>query len=354
MVKFSFMKKIHLRPKLRIVLLVVFVLGLLSTSLAGWQSAFASVLTKSSVVEYSMVTGASGAGNMAISFYGATASATSVNVNFSPNSSGLINSGGATVNTGSLNVTGTGCTAFFPTATGVTASVPSWTSPTLTFTTTSLSATTQYCAIISATGGFIATNPSVAGVYSVQITAGSNSQIDGVDVISSDTYSVTGTIAPTFTMSFPGSDSFTGNLSSTAVTSTTGVTVTINTNAISGWFLWAADSQQGLYSTQQTKLIPSVAAGSNANMTSLVGSEKYALGVYSATSGAATTAYADASNTTGGGLTSVATGFNEIASGTVPYANDYVVVKELADISSTTPPATDYGDIVTIVGAGSF
>jgi hypothetical protein len=35
-------------------------------------------------------------------------------------------------------------------------------------------------------------------------------------------------------------------------------------------------------------------------------------------------------------------------------ANDNVVIKELADISATTPPATDYSDIVTIVGAGSF
>ena len=347
------MKKIHFRHNLRVALLVAFILGLVSTSLAGWQAASAAVLTHSSVVEYSMVTGASGAGNMAISFYGATASATSVSVNLINTAGGLLN-GGATVNTGSLNVTGTGCTAFFPAATGVTASAPSWSTPTLTFTTTSLSATTQYCAIISATGGFIATNPSAAGVYSVQITAGSISQIVGVDVIASDTYSVTGTIAPTFTMSLPGSDSFTGNLSSTAVTSTTGVTVTINTNAATGWFLWAADSQQGLYSTQQLKQIPSVAAGSNANMTTNIGSEKYALGVTSATSGAATTAYADAGGTTGGGLTSAATGFNEIATGTVPYANDYVVVKELADISATTPPATDYSDTVTLVGAGSF
>jgi hypothetical protein len=90
-------------------------------------------------------------------------------------------------------------------------------------------------------------------------------------------------------------------------------------------------------------------------MTTDEGGAHYALGVTSVTSGAATTAYADAGGTTGGGLTVPATGYNEIASNSSPTsANDNVVIKELADIASTTPPATDYSDIVTIVGAGSF
>jgi hypothetical protein len=355
MVKFSFMKNTKMfKSKFKIALFLAFVVGLVSTDLAGLQPVFAAVLTNSSVMEYNMVN--SGEGNIAIAFKGATANATLVTVNLNPNASGLLSASGSSVSSGGLSVTGTGCTTYFPLATAVPSpSGYSYSNPSITFTTTALSNTTEYCAIITSTNGTVI-NPTSPGVYSVSIMAGTISQIDMIDVISSDTYTVTGVIGPTFTLSLlSSSDTFTGNLSSTAITSTSGVTAQVNTNAATGWFLWAADTQHGLYSTQQTKLIPSVTAGSSANMTTNIGSEDYALGVTSVTSGAATTAYADAGGTTGGGLTTAATGFNEIASNSSPTsANDNVVIKELADISSTTPPATDYGDIVTIVGAGSF
>jgi hypothetical protein len=357
-VKFSFMKNTHLfKSKLRIALVLTFVVGLASFNLMGWQSVSAAVLTNSSFMEYNMAT--SGQGNIAIAFKGATASATSVSINLNPSITGitgLLTGSGSSVSSSGIAVTGTGCTTYFPLATAVPSpSAPTYSSPNVSFTTTALSNSTEYCAIITSTAGLII-NPSVASTYGVTITAGSISQTDIIDVISSDTYTVTGIIGPTFTLSLlSGSDTFTGNLSSTAITSTSGVTAQVNTNAATGWFLWAADTQHGLYSTQQAKLIPSVTAGSSANMTTNIGSEDYALGVTSVTSGAATTAYADAGGTTGGGLTTAATGFNEIASNSSPTtANDNVVIKELADIASTTPPATDYSDIVTIVGAGSF
>ena len=342
------------KSKLRIAIVLGFVVGLASFNLAGLQSASAVVLTHSSVMEYNMVN--SGQGNIAIAFYGATNNATSVTVNLNPNASGLLTGSGSSVSSSGLSVTGTGCSTYFPLAIAVPSpSGFAYSNPSITFTTTALSSTQEYCAIITSTAGTVI-NPTSPGVYSVSITAGSISQIDMIDVISSDTYTVTGVIGPTFTLSLlSGSDTFTGNLSSTAITSTSGVTAQVNTNAATGWFLWAADTQHGLYSTQQTKLISSVATGSNANMTTNVGSEDYALGVTSVTSGTATTNYADAGGTTGGGLTTAATGFNEIASNSSPTsANDNVVIKELADISATTPPATDYSDIVTIVGAGSF
>ena len=355
MLKFNRMKNTKMfKSKLSFALVVAFIVGLVSVNLAGLESVFATgVLTNSSFMEYNMAT--SGQGNIAIAFKGSTASATSVTVNLINTAGGLLN-GGATVSAGGIAVSTTGCTTYFPLAIAAPgATGAAYSTPSVTFTTTALTTGTEYCAIITSTAGLI-TNPGTPGVYNVSITAGSISQTDAIDVISSDTYTVTGVIGPTFTLSLlSGSDTFTGNLSSTAITSTSGVTAQVNTNAATGWFLWAADTQHGLYSTQQTKLISSVATGSNANMTTNVGSEDYALGVTSVTSGTATTNYADAGGTTGGGLTTAATGFNEIASNSSPTsANDNVVIKELADISATTPPATDYSDIVTIVGAGSF
>jgi len=114
--------------------------------------------------------------------------------------------------------------------------------------------------------------------------------------------------------------------------------------------MWALDSQAGLHSASQSKTINSVATGSNSAMNGgSIGTEKYALGVTTAN---ATANYADAGGTTGSGLSTST--YNEIASGNAAVSGATVNVKELADISATTPAATDYTDTVTLVGAGSF
>jgi hypothetical protein len=342
------MRNRYQRRKINLSLLLTFIVTLLAINLADLQQVFAGSLTQAAVMEYNMAT--SGAGNIAIAFKTVASGATSVSLNFST----LTTAGGSLTATGAAVASNATCQGLFPGTSTMTVSAPSVSSPTVSFTVTSLAATTYYCATFTATGGLV-TNPSSANTFTIPMTVGSDSQTVGIDVISSDQYTITGTVAQTFTMSLSsGSDSFTGTLSSTVDTTTTGLTVAINTNSASGWLLWAADANTGLHSATTSQTIASVATGSNANMVTKEGSNAYALGVNSLTNGTATTNYADAGGTTGGGLTPAATGFNEIASYGSAVANDNVVLKEIADIAATTPAATDYTDTITVVGAGSF
>jgi hypothetical protein len=343
------MKKIKTRYNFRFSLVITFVVALLAANLAGLQQVFAGTLTQSSVMEYNMAT--SGQGNIAIAFKTASAGATSVSLNFSS----ITTAGGSLTSTGAAVTSNATCQGLFPGTSTMTVSAPTVSSPTVSFTVTALSTTTYYCAIFTATGGLV-TNPATAAAYSIPLTVGSDSQTDGIDVISSDQYTITGTVPSSFTMSLSGaSNAFTGNLSSTTYTTTSGLTVAINTNSTSGWLLWAADANTGLHSATTSQTIASVATGSNANMVTNQGTNAYALGVTSVTSGTATTNYADAGGSTGGGLTPAATGFNEIASDSSSSSStNNVVLKEIADIAATTQAANDYTDTITVVGAGSF
>jgi hypothetical protein len=214
---------------------------------------------------------------------------------------------------------------------------------------TALSTSTAYC--VTLTSASAVTNPTSAGVSTVSIVAGNDNSTVAIDSISNDSYTVSATVAPTFTLSLPSTtDSFGGNLSASALSTSTGVTATVSTNANSGWFVWAEDTQAGLHSATESKTINTVSTGSNHTMNGgALGTEAYALGVTSAN---ATTNYADAGGITGGGLS--ASTFYEIATNNAPANSVAVNIKELADIANTTPAASDYSDIITIVGAGSF
>jgi hypothetical protein len=333
--------------------IVLVILALLIANLVIIPKVHAGTLTHSSVTE---IGGASNATPMiastgqavVIAFTTPTGGGTSVSVNFG--------SWGGTVNatqTVSNTVFGSSCTAF----TGATNPLPgsitaAGSGSTITISSvTALAAGQSYCTALTSTTAV--TNP-VAGVYPVVVTAGADSQTSAVDVLSSgaNAYSITGTVAPTFTMSLSGTtDTFSGNLAAGSVTLSTGITTTINTNAVGGWFVWAEDSQAGLHSTTASKTIATVTTGSNHTMNSGgtgPGNEAYALGV----SANNTANYAYGGGTTGGGLST--TVFNQIATTGAPASNVTFVTHELANISATTPPATDYTDIITEIGAGSF
>jgi len=225
-----------------------------------------------------------------------------------------------------------------------------------------LTSGTSYCFELTDTSAV--TNPTGAGDYNVNIATNSDNQTVAVDVLTAgaNAYSITATIAPTFTMSLSGStDSFSGNLSSSAVTTSTGITTTIATNAKSGWYLWAEDSNAGLKSTIAGYTIATVSTGANYSFSSHTGAEGYGLGVV--TSGTETgitntTNYAYGGGTTGSVLSTST--FNEIATATGPASGssgsltDSIVTHELANILPTTPPATDYTDTITLIGASSF
>lgn len=221
---------------------------------------------------------------------------------------------------------------------------------------TAMTASTQYCVTLSSTSAV--TNPSTAGQYGVSVTAGTDSATTAeIDVLTSDQYTVNATVPPSFTMTSPTSpDNFSANLSSSGVTTTGGTSVTVTTNAKNGWYVWAEDSNAGLASASNGYTIPSVPTGANESFSSGTygpGVAAYGLGVTSVTSsGSATTNYADAGGTTGGGLSNAA--LNEIADGTSSTNGSTVNIKELANIAGTTPAGADYTDVITLVGSGSF
>lgn len=337
-----------LKNKIKPSIIATLLLAIGIFNLLGIEGALAGTLSHSMVMEYNMV--AAGTSEVAFSFTTASAGATSVSLDFSGWTGGSVGS----INT-TQTVSTTGCTSL----TGATNVLPgasltaAGTGSTITVSNiTALAASTSYCAILNSTSAV--TNPNTSGISDVIVTAGSDSSTDAIDIVSNDQYTVSATVAPTFTLSLSGnSDAFSGNLSSTALTTTSGITATVNTNSIDGWLMWAQDTNAGLRSASVAHTIPSVTAATNTTMNgATIGTEAYALGVSSVTSGNAASGYLDSGGISGGGLSSTA--FNQIASNTIPSANDSVVIKELADISATTPAASDYSDTITIVGAGSF
>jgi hypothetical protein len=321
-------------------------LVLILANVAYYQKADAANLTQTSVAETNMV--ATGTSSVALSFKtSASGGGTALTLTFTGwtgGSAGVVNATQTVTN---------GCAGFSgmaganlpgtPTASGNAAT------GVITFSgVTTLAASTAYCVTLSSASAV--TNPTATGVYTVPITAGNDSSTVAVDVISNDSYTVSATVSPTFTLSLPSTTDALGTLSSGSLTTSAGVTATVNTNANSGWFLWAEDTRAGLFSPSEAKTIATVSTGSNHAMNGgIIGTEAYALGVTTAN---ATTNYADAGGTTGGGLsTSV---YNEIATNAAPASNVTVNLKELADIAGSTPAGNDYTDVITIVGAGSF
>jgi hypothetical protein len=325
------MEKTKRLPSLALILVLI----IANFSFFGVASA-TTYLTKSSIVESSMT--ASSGTSLALSFKtSASGGGTSLIIAFS---SGTVATTQPVTN---------GCTGFGSLAGANVPGTPAATGSgsTITFSgITAYAASTQYCVTLSSATAL--TNPA-ASTFTATVTAGNDVSTLGLDSISNNSYVVSATVAPTFTMSLPSTTDALGTLSSTAYSSSTGVTATVTTNAVNGWFLWAKDTNAGLTSANAGYTIPTVPTTSNANMSTNIGSPFYALGV---TTSNATTNYADTGGSTGGGLS--ASTYNEVATASTATASSTVTLKELADISGTTAPGNDYTDTITVVGAGSF
>jgi hypothetical protein len=342
--------------------------ALLIANISGLKVSALGTLTHASVLEMG------GTGNvnpmivsagqsLAIDFTTATATTgtTTITLTFT----GWTGSTAGIVNTTQTAPTTGGCTTLFP---GTPTAVPgtltaAGASTTITISgVTAMAATTNYCTTLPSVTAV--TNPAAAGPYSVVVSTASDTQTTSIDVLSSgaNAYTITGTITPSFTMSLSSNtDTFASNLTSTGVVVSTGITTTINTNAKSGWYLWAEDANAGLHSTQAGYTIPTVATGSNYNFSTNHGTEGYGMGVVTSgtdTGITNTTNYAYGGGTTGSGLST--SSYNEIATATGPASGstgsstDSIVTHELANISASTAPATDYTDTITLIGAGSF
>jgi hypothetical protein len=161
-----------------------------------------------------------------------------------------------------------------------------------------------------------------------------------------------------------------GNLDYTIVNSSDPVNAAITTNAKGGWIMWAEDSNQGLNSTSTSVHIPSVSWVTGPNAPSALspgstGTPGTALSVVTHP-GTAGAVYCAASNlgvdpeydtvghpgTDGGPLTSQ---FAEIGTctGNVSSGAGLQLVYKVA-ITPVTSAASDYKDVVTVVGAGNF
>lgn len=350
-------KKIFLRSGILLAAVL-----LMAANLEFLPSASASSLSKSSVMLTDMNAGAASA----IIFEFTTSSSntgTGLTLQFpqyTGTSNGSVNATqtySQTYGAGSVNCkTITGASANLPTASSITAS---GSSTTITFSGLSAySASTSYCGVLT---GSAVTNPSSATANDTAIlTAGSDAaQTIALDVISNDQVTVSATVPPSFTLALSGNtDNFTSNLSTGSIDSTTGVTATVNTNAVSGWFLWGSDANTGIKSTIQNYTVASTTPGTNATISS--GSEGYVTGLPAGgiTQGSgsggttsATTAYASSGSGNGSGL-DVTPRQLATSNGTANGAS--VTVKEFATIKGTTPAANDYADTITLVGAGSF
>lgn len=232
---------------------------------------------------------------------------------------------------------------------------------------TALSASTLYCFDLTTSN---AVHTPTAGTYTAVITetgGATDSTSVGLDIISNDQVVVNATVPPTFTFALnsgcgSNQDNFSANLSSSGTNSTTGCTWQVDTNAKTGWFAWAYDSQTGLHSTAASNTIASATTNSNTTITN-GSSEAYVMGVTSVTQGSGSGGTTSASAAFGNGSTGTA-GSNQgsglrstadlIASSTGTANAAQFVTKEYAAIKSTTPAANDYTDTITFIAAGSF
>ena len=287
-------------------------------------------------------TAGAGATTVAVNFNGAdtttwTGSTGAVNGTQTTATTNCATETGFTALPGTLSASGTGSTVNI---TGVTA----------------LSATTTYC--VDLTSASAVTNPT-AGEYHPTVTVGSDSTTVGLRVITDDQVVVSAVVSPSFNFVLDSNlTSFTANLDSGAIRSTTGRTVTITTNATTGWITWVKDSNQGLTSSVASKTIATSGTVNGSPTTLSTGVEGYVLDVdlTSDAAGGGTVSLAGEYNggaNAGGTLSST---FQPVASstGTAGAAGDVLTFVGKAAIAGDTPPAADYTDTWTIIGAGSF
>lgn len=173
--------------------------------------------------------------------------------------------------------------------------------------------------------------------------------------IADDQIVVTATVPQAFSFALSGNTDALGTLSSGAVSSSpTPRTVTINTNAASGWNVWAKDSSTGLASVTASKTIASTTPG--ANSTLAAGTEGYNTGVTSTNGGGAGTisvvaAFVGGATGKGGGLN---TSFASLATSSGTATNHVLSLTNNTAVAGATPAATDYTDTITVVGAATF
>lgn len=173
--------------------------------------------------------------------------------------------------------------------------------------------------------------------------------------INDDQIVVTASVPQSFSFALSNNTDSLGILTTGSVaTSPTPRTATVNTNAKNGWLVWAKDSAVGLNSASAGATIASTTPGTNSTLAG--GTEGYNTGVTQSQtggSGAITVAapFVGGSLGKGGGLD---TSLRTLASSNGTANNAVLTLNNNVAISGITAAATDYTDVITIVGAGLF
>jgi hypothetical protein len=232
----------------------------------------------------------------------------------------------------------------------------------VTFPSSDLTVSTLYCFNWTSTAAITtpsSANSNLSGTITTQ--TGASATIDtgnfSTAAITSESFTVNATVTQTFQFSLSGASDTLPTLSSSAVVqSSSPVSASVSTNAKNGWQVWANDSNSGLTSAAAANTISATSVGSNTTL-STGGSAGYVTGI-------------NTSNGTGSGVVSPATAYNNastlgkgagldttlrtMATSNGPNGGASVSFVNAAVIAATTPPATDYTDTITVVGAGLF
>lgn len=210
-----------------------------------------------------------------------------------------------------------------------------------------------------------------SGTVITQITGGTASDTGAyaTSTIANDTITVNATVPATFSLALGATtDNFTGNLSTSAAVATTGVGITIVTNAPLGWTTWVknlnassgAATKGALKSaTASNFTIPTTNSNAlaSASHATINNTQDYGLGSVITTdfAGGGTVALDAAYNGAGGNIGVLdPLVFRTLATSGGTAGGDVVTITERATIDGTVPPATDYTDQITVVGAGNF
>jgi hypothetical protein len=175
-----------------------------------------------------------------------------------------------------------------------------------------------------------------------------------------------GIVPPSFTFSLSSNaDSFLTPLSTGSVVSTNGRDVTVSTNAANGYILYARNAatnnvagKGSLFSSTANFHIVGSSAVGTAVRTLTSGTPDYGLGVTSVANPVADGFTINGNYDSTASAVKVGTldptGLQPIASATGSASGDVTRLTERAAINGQTKAATDYGDTITVVGAGLF
>ena len=272
-----------------------------------------------------------------------------------------------TGSTGAVSTTQTVTTAACAIDTGATATpgtlAASGTTSVVTITgVTNLTASTQYCFDLTTAAAVTLPTPSE---YHAILTTQTGATVDdraivALRVVADDQITVTANVPPTFNFQLDSNTTaFTADLTPGTKRLTTARTFTVNTNAKTGWVAWLRNaSTNGLFSVAVAKNIAPTTPGVAVDVDAAPNTEQYVWGISAVTqgTGGGTTSLVSAYDATGPVIdgSGVDSSYRQVASSNGTAANAVVSLTAAATISGVTPAASDYSNVIQVIGAGQF